>query len=355
MKPTYIYCAHISHMYMIIYYLMVFICICENNIYGFYFLLWMKRKIVKHGPSSYIVSLPLEWIHKNNMTKGTFVNVDVVGNDVVISSEQHEKNIITEFTIAETGVLTPVVLSALYMKGVDTIIARYETPSDFRMIHETIARDSLDFEITETTKNTCTIRKITKLTKEFNTIFHTVLRRAFLVTLSLADEGLNSIKEGHFESLENIKILEKSNNKLTTLCRRYINKYTIDEYDKVGPLYYIVQTLDLIADQYAYLFRDIQSLASKHPKLNKKLLEGYEKANQMLRLYYECFYKFDHKRLLKLKKTHDDLDQLLVKKIKVIDDKAGFYLYSHILSLNEKIYSMVDPLLVLKMEESVPQ
>ena len=50
--------------------------------------------------------------------------------------------------------------------------------------------------------------------------------------------------------------LEKSNNKLSTFRQRYINIYSVDNYDRIGPIYFIIEQLEKIADELDVRFED---------------------------------------------------------------------------------------------------
>ena len=75
---------------------------------------------------------------------------------------------------------------------------------DFSKILTSVDQRELGYEIFETHKNSCTIKRITKLTDEFDSI----LRRVFLVTLAMADEGYKHLYQCDHRSLEIISILE---------------------------------------------------------------------------------------------------------------------------------------------------
>ncbi|MFT4303528.1 MAG: AbrB/MazE/SpoVT family DNA-binding domain-containing protein [Candidatus Woesearchaeota archaeon] len=303
----------------------------------------MKRSIVKHGPSSYIVSLPLHWIKANNLKKGDEVNVDEIGSDVVISAFLREKVETAEISIKEAKDMTPQIISGMYKRGIDEIRIYYETQEEFMLILNSISQDALGYEIVETTDKVCIVRDITKLTKEFDTF----LRRIFLVTLSMAEEGIKILKTKNNSALESIVFLEKSNNKFTTFCRRFVNKYGCDSFDRIGPIYFIIELLEKIADQYKYLFEDMRK-HSFEGKNNKRMLTYLVRINSMLRIYYECFYKFEMKKIHQIKHEWESLLKELQSNYKNLNNSAEFSMHHHCLNLLEKVFALVDPLLVLK-------
>ena len=79
----------------------------------------MRRKIVKHGPSSFIVSLPLKWIRKHNLSKGDEVDVEEMEENVVISTEYKEKCERADLDMNDTKEMTIQKVCALYKRGID--------------------------------------------------------------------------------------------------------------------------------------------------------------------------------------------------------------------------------------------
>ena len=59
----------------------------------------MKRKVVQHGPSSLIVSLPNEWIKKNKIKKGDNLDVNIIGKSI-LSGLKMSKAILLENLIS---------------------------------------------------------------------------------------------------------------------------------------------------------------------------------------------------------------------------------------------------------------
>jgi phosphate uptake regulator len=306
----------------------------------------IKRRLVKHGPSSYIVSLPLEWIKQHNLSKGDEVSVNSEGDNILVSASYQERFENAVININETKDMTAQIISALYKRGVDEIRINYSKPEQFHLILGAIDKEALGYEIIETSADSCTIKNITKLTKELQS----VLRRVFLITLSLAEEGVKSIQEKKIDSLDNITILEHSNNKLTTFCRRYLNKYGPEDYDRLGPLYFIIETLEKIADEYKYLYDDLTELNGEKFNINPKILNSYMKINEMLRIFYECFYKFEMGRVHEIKKRRDEILAFLKENFRQLKNPADMCMYHHATTLVEKIYALVDPLLVLSIK-----
>ncbi|HLP79001.1 MAG TPA: AbrB/MazE/SpoVT family DNA-binding domain-containing protein [Acidobacteriota bacterium] len=307
-----------------------------------------ERKIVKHGPSSYIVSLPLQWIKKNNLNKGDDVLVTEINNSIIIDAKESNIPVVVRsasFDASEVKDMTTRYIHALYKKGIDIVTIKYSSQEQFDMIRHSLGKESIGYEIVEATDKQCIIKRITQLTKEFKT----VLRQSFLVTLALSEETYKMICEKKYSQLKSTMILEESNNKFTTYCRCYINTYDAEDYSNEGPLYYILETLENIADEYKYI---CQLLADKPAtlKLNPLVLGLYAKINASLRLFYEHFYKSDFRKISQIRLNRNEIFDTLNAKIKKLDTLEDARMYHHLLSLNTLIFSLVDPSFVLTIE-----
>jgi len=144
----------------------------------------------------------------------------------------------------------------------------------------------MGFAVVHRSGNSCVIRS---LAKELDDQLQVIVRRAFLVTLSLADQSLELIKQEKFSELQGLLELEKQNNQLTNFCERILNKRGLDEPVKSNFLYVIMWNLEKIADEYKYL---CEYLAVQQ-KISKFSVELFGRVNILLRRYYELFYRFD--------------------------------------------------------------
>ena len=51
----------------------------------------MKRKLVRQGSSTLMISLPSKWVKSNNLDKGSEIDIDEKENVLEISVERKEK------------------------------------------------------------------------------------------------------------------------------------------------------------------------------------------------------------------------------------------------------------------------
>ena len=89
--------------------------------------------------------------------------------------------------------------------------------------------------------------------------------------MNMAEETANMLTNKEIEQMHTLISLEESNNRFTTLCRRYLNKVGPPGAEKVGPYYSIVEELEKIADEYKYLITSISKL-DKKPKTSESFV-----------------------------------------------------------------------------------
>jgi phosphate uptake regulator len=235
----------------------------------------MRRKLVKQGPSTITVSLPSQWVRANKLKPGQEVALSIERNSVIVSCEQDDKEqgIIAVDVRSLTNII-PTLLSALHKKGFDEIQLQC-TKEQIPVIQKVVNHHLLGFEIVQQTADNIVIRFVTKIDADE---LQMLIRRTFLVTLSIAEGAL------HASEHKELIILEETNNRLTNYCERIIVKNLHHQRDGVF-LYLIVWLLEKIADEYKDLIT-----ADIHEKQEATL------CLELLKEYYELFYKYNHKR-----------------------------------------------------------
>ena len=81
----------------------------------------MKRKVIQIANSTQLISLPRTWTKKHNIIKGQEVNVEEVGENVVVSTDSVPKLLTAEIDIGGFDDIAKRFVYALYQKGVDEI------------------------------------------------------------------------------------------------------------------------------------------------------------------------------------------------------------------------------------------
>ena len=285
----------------------------------------MKRKAIKHGPSSLTISLPSRWVKNNNIRKGDEINVDETGASLrVYPGKQHllTKKTQVDFSNIDKQTIR-IMLSVLYEAGYDEIIIKFKGSETIKTIQNIISPTLLGYEVVEQRDNVCVVRNVTG---DHVSELSPLIRRAFLVALSLAENSLHEINKKRMEKLEELLVLEKTNNKLTNYCHRLLNKNPWKD-KKIIYTYLIIWVFESICDDY----RDLIKMILKNKKMNfsNTFIEKYKEINNLLRKYYDLFYKYSDEEFMKLRRAILDLRKAFpFISFNAYEKQAGLFLFS---------------------------
>ncbi|MBI4154862.1 hypothetical protein HY498_02130 [Candidatus Woesearchaeota archaeon] len=210
----------------------------------------MKRKVAKIGPSTLMISLPSKWCKHFNIQKGAELDIEEQGSELKIKTEgnkaQHEITIdirnLNERTIKW-------ILGVPNKKGYD-IINVLHNANQLNLVNDSFKNIYIGFVITDQTEEKTVFKKVSLETKEE---FDPILRRTFLITVSLAEKVVNNLKDRNHKKLKEHLSLERTNNLLVDHCHRLLVKFGYQNYEKTSFYFLLCWNLEKLADEYKYL------------------------------------------------------------------------------------------------------
>ena len=302
----------------------------------------MKRKVIQIAGSTQLVSLPREWAKQQGIKKGDELEVNVQGDKIVVGKEGKENQFNRiELDVTNLGARVRKIVGAAYKGGYDEVKFNFSGGDELQHIQEILKSHCVGFEIVEQNPDYVIARKISD---EIYGEFDAVLRRTFLTLLTMAKEGFDAIKNQQISRLRNVILMDSSVNKFTYFCRRVLNKRGYPDFKKTAPLYYIVDELEEVGDQYKLA---CHLILDNKLKLNKKLLEIHQEMNKQLEAFYELFYKFGLDKLVLFLEKKASLDakiKRLLGKLSAIEHRLLFCMFT----ISEKLNEMDGPLVLLK-------
>ena len=245
----------------------------------------MKRKIVQHGPSTLTISLPAKWVKSFALQKGDEVNVEQTKNGILITADKERHHGQKRINVKGLTAVISRSIAALYKAGYDEVIVEYSSPEELERIHSTVSTSYIGFEIVEETKNQVIIRKVSEPTNEE---FRTIFRRIFHFLMSTAEESVEAAQKHDKAAYQRLILRDKNINKLANFCRRVVNKRGQTEFAQETAIYYIIEQLEKIADNY----KDINKHLFEREKMTKEQILMYQRVNKLLQTYEELFFSF---------------------------------------------------------------
>ncbi len=307
----------------------------------------MKRKVIQIAGSTQLVSLPRQWAKKHDIRKGQEVEVSEEGDTIIINTDTKSRLVKVDVDISNLEPMTHRLLGSYYRAGVDEIRVTYKDPKMIEIVYDSLARETMiGIEIINQSENNCVLRYVAGSLEEFDAL----LRRIFLLLINMSEETARLLREGRFDLINNLSMLERTNNRLTTMCRRIINKTPslCTVTTKVGPIYTIIETLENLADEYKYICNHYSRIDGK-TKLSSDVLKLFENATSLIRKFYELFYKFDFEKLTEMKSIREKVIKDSHKLFKMNLSSCNVWLVHHAIMVTTITFNMTGPYIVTKV------
>ena len=292
----------------------------------------MRRKIVKHGPSSLTISLPIKWVKKNNLTNGEELEVTEKGPELLISGKG--KRELKEATLHIDTKNRPFLrrlFNMPYLRGFDMVTIFFDSYEILESIQNNI--DALmGFEMIKQSANHCVLKNVAESKPEE---FNSMLLRMFNICSTLFNELEAYIKENDEDALKRILLMQKTMTRIDLFCRRMINMGECgQEIRHSGSAYAIVRILEEIGD----IGRDIAKKSPKIKTKNKKpFVELITKLIKTFALLKKIRYKGDVEAIYEYK----DIKTVLRKMLETKRDFNSEELFMF-LSLRQLVYKQHD-------------
>ena len=275
----------------------------------------IKRKVVLHGDSTLTISLPARWAKKFNIKKGDELNVEENEREIRITNDNEIILDKKQFSIGNLKRLGISYITSLYRAGYDEIYLNYDDNDYIEIIHDVLSNEITGFEIVKQGNNYCVIKDLTGSKDEFNT----ALRRIWLLTLDLANETFNSIDKKNKNNLKNMYFMDNSINKFSNYCLRLLNKKVYINDNKSPLYYYLIKSLEELADKYKDLYK---FYLNNDINLNKEITAIFRIINEHLNEYYNLFYSYDKNKMEELFNKTKSTYERIVK----INNNVAYYL-----------------------------
>jgi phosphate uptake regulator len=259
----------------------------------------MRRKIVKLGPATLVTSLPSKWAKQFSLKAGDEVDMDEQGNTLIISTKKETKGKEVKLHISQKDKVMGRSIHGPYRFGADKLTITFDDAAVMPKIKGYLD-ELLGFEITNQAESSVTIEMVAKGMEEE---FDKILRRTFLLILTMAKELPQAIKEQDSNKIDELIALEGMVNKLAYFLQRMLNSKTRESVSKTNLLFVMAWNFELIADD----LREACKLAKRDVKACKGIMPLLEDFYSYYRLFYENYYEKKEESTLKLSAKYKSL------------------------------------------------
>ena len=251
----------------------------------------MKRKIIKQGNGSYTMTLPVEWVRKNQMNDDTYISVDEIDNKILISPESgynSQKEIDIRLETNSDSIIRTLV-AGLYRIGYDKIRITLKD-AEKKPIYDVVS-SLFGFEVTEDKGNEIIISNISIGNEEK---IDSIIRRLFLSIQESIKKILSFFNEPKKRALtvsEDFIIVRDNHLRLRDLCLRLINKensYNNKSYET----YSLVLFLEKLASAFRRAAKYIAENESFFLRTDNKIYFAYfNRCSQIFNRLYHSYFK----------------------------------------------------------------
>jgi len=283
----------------------------------------MKRKIIKQGHNTLTMTLPSKWAERFAINAGDEVELIEQGSDLRITTNKNTSQS-DSVTIDISGLIIPIVwrlMSSPYRAGYDEIKIVFENKG-FRDLYTAFTYNTIyalkgeekelspleaiqamvnrfiGFEIIEQKSNYCIIKDLGQTSpKEFDN----TLRRIFLLIQTMSDAIMCATKGDKIE-LRGIHIMDTNLDRFQDFCLRILNKNGYKEFRKTPTMYTIVFILEMVGDEY----KKVGIHMVKMKVISKNLKDFIIHVDNMLKVFYDCYYNFSDEKAEKVYKLDEE-------------------------------------------------
>lgn len=260
----------------------------------------MRRKLVKQGASTLMVSLPAKWIQEHDLTKGSEISITPISSGLLISASDSLVKKETEISLThDTYSFIKTSITTTYRMGYDRIKVNYETDEQFKILNEVMKDCLIGFEVVEKKDKYCLVENITEPSEDQ---FETILKKIFQNITSLFHATKERLIDPQKRNLSDIQDIGRRIQKYDNFCRRVICKRKFRNKD--SELFWTFLTLIIHAQRELY---HVNKLLEK--KASNKLIDYLEKVENMYNLIVETYYNKNKKNIGEI----HDLENVLIQ------------------------------------------
>ena len=263
----------------------------------------MKRKLVKQGLNALTITVPSDWIKRNNLNAGDEVDMNEVEDTLHISTESKKPT--KEIIVDISGIIPRLAdrfIARAYQKGYDKVTLKFDDHELMLAVKNKVP-ELMGFEILNIDRNKIEVQVVSK---ELDLDFDVMLRRGFLILMDMAKTCHDAWKSNDKKSLENIFHQDFDVNRFLYFCLRELNKSQKMMSFGRSILYYLIESLEDLGDELKELGKNLAKL-----KPDKGILDILEKMNELFRISYEYFYTPEKSKAVRAFKLSKEVSSLI--------------------------------------------
>jgi len=316
----------------------------------------MKRKVLKIGPATLVVSLPAQWTKKFNIKKGDELQLTEYEKSLQVTTNSKISLKNKTIDISRYNPLIMRTLGMLYKAGFSEIKIFYDDSlksyrgkeyNELKLIKRAVdSYSGMDIKEIKKEKDSNYILLVERAELLPNE-FKNTLNQAFYHLSLISEEVLEAIRKNNCNLGEKINLTDNLINQATNFCQKILNTRGYEEYSKTCFVYQVVVGIEEIGDKFRLMY---DYFKEKNIKLSEKISEYFIEISGLIEELHALYRAFDKKKLTafagKCIKIMDSLDVVLGK-CKKYDLKILIFLEN----ITERVYDLLEPIIAINHEK----
>ncbi|MFH1211491.1 MAG: AbrB/MazE/SpoVT family DNA-binding domain-containing protein [Candidatus Woesearchaeota archaeon] len=180
----------------------------------------MKRKLVRQGAATMMVSLPAKWLKEHKLEKGDEIEIEETDKGLLLTTKAgsgKSETTIKLINMTESSIRT--LITNTYRAGFDRVKVVFDNEKQFNILSNVIKTRLIGFDVTKKEENTCVIENITEPSEEH---FDTLIQKLFFNIGEMFDITEKRLKKSK-EPYDYEEVAERTH-RYDNWCRRVISK-----------------------------------------------------------------------------------------------------------------------------------
>ena len=281
----------------------------------------MKRKIIKLGQATFVLSLPSKWVRQCELSQGDYLEVEEKGGrSLTISTEAISSSKETTIDIKKLNTrIVSAYLQSLYVTGFDritllhnTTIDKYKTKkkvSTSQFIQDFVTSRFIGLEIVEQSETKTVLSELTAITEEKNL---QVFSRIVFLLRTLSEDCVKALEENDKEIFATIPARRDNVARFLLYYQRIQTKTKQEDAVKSSFIAQRIAHLNYCASVYKHFASVYEKLK---PNFSKEIIIVFRKVSDYLKDTLTLILKFDDKKIQSLIQEREEIQGMLKDKL----------------------------------------
>ncbi|WP_297217491.1 phosphate uptake regulator PhoU [Thermoplasma sp.] len=249
----------------------------------------VTRKVQVTGGSTFIISLPPEWVKRNNINKGSEVSITDQGTELLVEPANNEESEVTKkitLPASYTGKPLQRLLTSMYISGFDTllVVSKDKMTPEMRDDIKRFAKVVMGIEVIEETSKSIVLQNVLNA----NTFsLEKAIRRMSLNVSTMIEDTIKAIHDEDDDLIENIVLRDDEVDRYQWYIYREVKIRCRDERSNIYILV-LSRILERIADHAVNICQAIKH--KKGIKGREKMIDNLTYSNDVYKKAMETFY-----------------------------------------------------------------